>query len=227
MRRYKAIVFDLDDTLILEEDYIKSGFSEVAKIISYKFQMNPDKAFNDMLALHKSGSKRVFNEFLENNKLLYDNNFIELILKTYREHFPNISLLNESKEVLEWLKERNFKLGLITDGYKETQLQKIKKMNLCSVFNKIIVTDLLGRKYWKPHKLAYYVMKRSLSVKYEEMIYIGDNETKDFVTAKKLGIKTVCIKRNNAIYSNVVMNLNYKANLEIKSLKEIFNILEE
>ncbi len=226
MKNYKAIIFDLDDTLILEDDYVKSGFNEVAKVISTKYQLNFLEVINTMNHLYSIGNKRIFNTVLELSEINYDEELIKELINIYRNHYPKINLLEEAKDTIDWLKEKEYKLGIITDGYKETQIQKIKKLNLCEVFDNIIVTDLLGKEFWKPHKLSYKLMKRNLSIKYTEMIYIGDNEKKDFITANQLGITTVKIKRVGGVYNDICMPKEYKAKYEIEKLEELKCIIE-
>src|SRR5690554_16976 len=115
--------------------------------------------------------------------------------------------------------EKNIKLGIITDGYKETQNNKIKVLELKRYIDKIIVTDELGRDFWKPHPKSYKIMKDYFNVKYEEMIYIGDNESKDFISPEKLGMKWLKIFRKNSIY-----NENSKES-DIMSLSTILDLI--
>lgn len=226
MKKYKAIIFDLDDTLILEEDYVKSGFNEVAKVISKNYQLSFLEVINKMHCLYNVGNKRIFNEVLENFEIEYNEDLIKKLINIYRNHYPSIALLDEAKNIINWLQRKEYQLGIITDGYKETQIQKIKKLNLCDMFDNIIVTDLLGKNFWKPHKLPYNLMKRKMNVKYIEMIYIGDNEKKDFITANQLGITTVKIKRPDGVYNEIDMPKEYKAKYEIEKLEELKCIIE-
>jgi len=118
-------------------------------------------------------------------------------------------------------------LGLITDGDKGAQLNKIKLLDLQKYMNKIIITDEYGKEYWKPSIKPFKMILEYFNIDSKESIYIGDNPNKDFIPCKKLGINTVRIIRPIGYYSNTFLNENYEADYNIKSLLELENILEE
>ncbi|WP_318753436.1 HAD-IA family hydrolase [Globicatella sp. PHS-GS-PNBC-21-1553] len=62
-------------------------------------------------------------------------------------------------------------------------------LNLEKYFDKIIVTDELGRAYWKPHPKSFEIMKAHFGVNYNEMVYVGDNPQKDFFIKKSIPLK--------------------------------------
>jgi putative hydrolase of the HAD superfamily len=118
------------------------------------------------------------------------------------------------------------KLGIITDGYLTTQEKKVEALKLKERFNSIILSDLFGRTNWKPSPIPYIKSSLELNCPHNECVYIGDNLTKDFITAKKLGWKTVHIKRSDGIYSNTLVSKEFGAHYEIRDLRELQNILE-
>ena len=67
----KAVVFDLDDTLISEKEYIKSGFKEISKIIEEKYKLDIDNIYKELIELSSNSTKNVFNRFLDNHKIQY------------------------------------------------------------------------------------------------------------------------------------------------------------
>ncbi|MGL5150754.1 MAG: HAD family hydrolase [Clostridium sp.] len=221
----KGVVFDLDDTLISEHDYIKSGFAHVSRVIEKKYNLDYVDVNNNILGLFKSSAKNVFNRILDLYKINYIDEDIKYLIKEYREHMPSISLFPDAIEVLKHLKDKGLKLGIITDGYKETQLAKLKVLDIDEYFDCIIVTDELGREYWKPHERAYKLTQERLNVEFDELIYVGDNEVKDFITAKKLGMVTVKIERGNGVYSSENMEEEYKANYIVNDLMEVIRFL--
>ena len=68
-------------------------------------------------------------------------------------------------------------------------------------------------------------MAKNLGVNFSEMIYVGDNEEKDFIGANKLGIYTSCIIRANGIYSKKLLDLGYKAKKYIYTLNMLEDII--
>ena len=125
------------------------------------------------------------------------------------------------------LKQIGIKIGIITDGYKETQRRKIKALRCEDLFDEIIVTDELGREFWKPHEKAYRIIAEKLDVKLHEMIYVGDNDTKDFIGANGLNINTVKINRLNGIYRNLNLSEEFKAKYEIGDIVDLIKLIRE
>lgn len=223
----KVIIFDLDDTLISEKEYIDSGFKSIANYFAKKYKLSLKEVHFTIEKLFKKNNKKVFNRLFEVYGIVYKDDDIKELVKIYREHLPSISLLEDAKLLLEELKKRDIKLGIITDGYKETQNRKIKKLELKKIVEKIIVTDELGREYWKPSKKSFEIMKEYFKVEYSDMIYIGDNITKDFLTPNKLGMISIQIEREKGIYKNLLAETEeYLPQLKVKNLLEVIQILD-
>lgn len=222
----KAVIFDLDDTLISEKEYVKSGFKEVAKKISEEYKLDKNKIYGILLNEFEEDPNNVFNRVLNKLNISYKNEYIKFLVNTYREHKPDIKLYDDARYIIDTLYKNDIKLGIITDGYKITQRNKLEALNIYKYFEYIVVTDELGRKYWKPHSKSYEIIKDKLKIDYEDMIYVGDNVLKDFVTANKLGIYTILIKRDKGIYSDLKMDKEYLANLEVTSLNELEKFIE-
>lgn len=221
----KAVIFDLDDTLISEKEYIRSGFKVVAKKIGTKHNLNENDVYELMYETFNEDSKNVFNRVLNKLGIQYEIDYIKELIKSYREHIPDIKLYDDAKYIIETLHQKGIKLGMITDGYKVTQRNKLKVLDIDSYFEHIVVTDELGREFWKPHSKPYEIIKDKLKLDYENMVYVGDNVSKDFITANKLGMSTVFINREEGIYSAIKEDREYLANLELESLVDIEKIL--
>lgn len=198
----KAVIFDLDDTLIPEKEYIRSGYKEVAKKIKqkYKIDISENEIFNNLETEFNKDKKNVFNRVLRNYNIEFAEEDIKELIKTYREHKPDIKFYNDVISTIEELKKRNMKLGIITDGYLETQKTKLEAVNAYSMFDKIILTEELGRDYWKPHPKAFEIMKEFFDINYDEIVYVGDNPKKDFYIRKIYPIYTVRLLREQGIY---------------------------
>ena len=68
--------------------------------------------------------------------------------------------------------KNNYQLGIITNGRKETQIKKIKALNLKDYFKHIVFSDELGRDriYRKPHVKPYEKMSELLNVDIKKII---------------------------------------------------------
>lgn len=221
----KAVIFDLDDTLISEKEYVRSGFRQVAINISKEYNLDIDKVYELLLDTFEEDSKNVFNRVLDKLNISYEIDDIKKLVEIYRGHKPEIKLYDDAKYILDTLYKKGIKLGIITDGYKITQRNKLEALNIEDYFECIVVTDELGREFWKPHRKSYEIMKNKLKFDYDEMVYVGDNLSKDFVTANKLGMKTVFINRIEGVYSGVEIDDEYLASLEVTNLRKLESIL--
>lgn len=222
----KAVVFDLDDTLISEKEYIKSGFKHISELISKEHNIEAISIYEFMNNLFKEDSKNVFNRLLDKLNIKYDDEYIKYLIHEYRSHMPTINLYQDAQEILDCLRVNGIKLGMITDGYKITQRNKLKALNIEEYFECIVVTDELGREYWKPHRKSYEIVKEVLGLQYQEIVYVGDNINKDFITANKLGIHTVMINRSEGVYLNLDKDEEYKAKNIINTLTGLVEMLK-
>lgn len=225
MVKAKAIIFDLDDTLISENQYIKSGYQHISKILSGILDKDEIELYELLIKLLSESSQNVFNRLLDNIEFKYTKNTILYLVQEYRNHLPNIEFFHDVLPCLDILKNKEIKTGIITDGYSNAQQQKIKAVGASDYFDKIIVTDELGREFWKPHPKAFEIMKYALNVEYDEMIYVGDNPKKDFYISSIYPIKTIRIKRENGVYATSEYFQGVKENITISSLKEIIDVL--
>lgn len=217
----KVIIFDLDDTLILEKDYVKSGFRVISKELKNQLNINSNEIYEKMMELFKENSQMLFNRLLDYYDVGYNKNRILKLIKIYREHKPTINLLPDAKEILNYLFKNNYRMGIITDGYAITQRRKLEVLKIDKYFEYIIVTDELGRKNWKPSEVPYRLMKDKMNIDFNEMIYVGDNPKKDFMSPNKLGMGSIQIVRDDGVYKDEILLNLYKAKKNIKNLYEI------
>ncbi len=215
----KAVIFDLDDTLISEKQYIESGYHHIAKILNSRVEISEDKIFRNLMDLFKKSPKNVFNRLLEQYGIDYTKEIIWDLVKEYRNHFPDISFYDDVLPCLEYLKSKNVKVGIITDGHTNAQRQKLKAVKAYDYFDEVIVTDELGREYWKPHPKAFEIMRDKWNVEFDEMIYVGDNPEKDFYINKIYPIETVRIHREGVYQENAYLE-------DITEIYLIYNLIE-
>ncbi|MFA7412442.1 MAG: HAD-IA family hydrolase [Tissierellaceae bacterium] len=219
----KAVVFDLDDTLYNERDFVYNGFLEVSKYISTKYFLDIREIYNEIIEIFlENGRGRIFNILCKRYPF---NESIDNLVNIYRDTLPDIRLYDDALEILKRLK-RNYFLGIITDGKNTVQWNKIKALNVEKYMDKIIVTDDLGKDYWKPSERPYLDILDQFKVKPSECIYIGDNPHKDFISAKKIGIITIRIVRVIGDHMGTVLSDEYEAEYKINTLEEVERIID-
>lgn len=221
----KAVIFDLDDTLISERQYIESGYHHIAKLLSGRLNINEEEIYQYLVKLLSESSKNVFNRLFNMLEIAYTKDTIMQLVEEYRNHLPNIQFFDDVFPSLEVLKQRDIKLGIITDGYANAQRQKLNTIGAYDYFDEIIITDELGRDYWKPHPISFETIRERLNVEFNEMIYVGDNPEKDFYISRIYPIKTIRIHRQG-VHKDKSYLENIKEKFSIYSLKEINALVE-
>ena len=94
-----GIVFDLDDTLYLEQDYAYSGFSAVADWLERRHGIG-GFAEQARIAFSQGERKRVFNAALAALQVEHEPALIEELVQTYRSHHPDICLAEDAERFL-------------------------------------------------------------------------------------------------------------------------------
>jgi putative hydrolase of the HAD superfamily len=221
----KALIFDLDDTLYYEKEYVLGAFKEVAYYLGSKYEKNKEELYIRMQEiLNEHGRGKIFNVICEEMSFKED---INGLVDIYRNSKPKLKLYKDSEEFLIWARKRGYKLGIITDGCSKVQWNKINSLGVQDLVDKIIATDDLGKEFWKPNIRPYLDMMHYLNINKEECIYIGDNPNKDFVGARKLGIKTIRIIREEGDHINTFLDIEYEADFNIVDFSEVRQLIEQ
>lgn len=188
----KGIIFDLDDTLYSEKEYVKSGHKAVSDYLGGGFE---EKLWN----------------FFENGKAAIDELLAELnredekneVLSIYRNHNPIIHLYPGVIKMLKELKDKGMKIGIITDGRSEGQRNKIDALGLKGLVDDIIITDELGGiQFRKPCDIAFRILLTKWRMNPADVSYVGDNADKDFQAPQQLGMKCFWLKNTDGIYQS-------------------------
>ncbi|HPM11463.1 MAG TPA: HAD-IA family hydrolase, partial [Paludibacter sp.] len=186
-----GVIFDLDDTLYSEKQYVRSGYKAVAKLLG-------DEALADRLWA-----------FFENGKPAIDELLNELgcmerkgeCLEVYREQMPEITLYDGVSDLIFSLKNKGIKVGIITDGRVTGQKNKIQALGLNELVDDIIITDELGgTQFRKPCDIAFRIMQCKWGLPFEQMVYVGDNAVKDLQAPKQLGMRWIHYMNEDGIY---------------------------
>lgn len=221
----KAVIFDLDDTLYPEDEYIKSGFKAVSAYLGEILKHRPDYIFEKLLETYSRGiTGRNFNVFLEEEGVEYDEYLIFELINIYRGHTPQIKLPEVSRLLMIALHEKGFKTGIITDGYLEPQIKKVKSLGLEDLADEIIYTDVWGKEFWKPHPKAFKEIAKLMRVETRECVYVGDNPTKDFKGAKDCGMHCCQVLQwaNRDLKS---VTLEYMPDIVVDKLEDILDVI--
>ena len=216
----KAFVFDLDDTLYLERDFVFSGYRAAAERIWRDFGVETEATLRWLFNSGRFGDN--FTEAFRILNLNFEPDYLLRLVEIYRTHPPRIMPCVDFP-VVDSLRAAGFKTGIITDGWKAVQSSKIEALGVASSFNSIIITDTLGgREFWKPSPEPFKRMLQNLDIAPEQAVYIGDNPVKDFIGAHGAGMKAIRIARRGGVHSDVLCQTpEHEPDAWIESLVEL------
>ncbi len=171
--------------------------------------------------MEQEGRGEIFNRLCER----YDVDIpVQELVKIYRETRPVLELYPDGEELLSWLEDREIKTGLITDGNAAVQRNKIEALGLDRRLDVVLASYDLGLR--KPDKGVYVYCLEKLGCRPEEAVYIGDNPLKDFIGARKLGMKTVRIIRPEGLHMWREAKEGYGADVTVHLLTELKEWIE-
>ena len=208
-----CVVFDLDDTIYKEIDFLKSAYRQIAAHLAA--QIGKD-IYQEMLQLYEE-KQNVFEVILSKYAL---HNSSESLLEIYRFHQPTIKCSPYFRRFLQQLKKKNCKIGLITDGRSATQRNKLNSLKINRLIDFIVISEEIGTE--KPNKKNYLFFEEQLGKNYL-YTYIGDNPKKDFITPNQLGWQTIGVRDNgrNIHTQSLEVAPDFQPQLYISNFKEL------
>ncbi len=201
VRKERAIVFDLDDTLYPERDFVHSGFRAAAAWAETHLGVPRNQAFEDFFLLSAQERHRgnTFDLWLASHGI--DAGFARDLIAAYRQHDPEIRPFPEVPRLLHRLRQE-CTLGLVSDGYFDVQQRKVAALGLGHWFQAVVFSDQWGREFWKPHPRPFESVLALLGVAAEDAVYVADNPGKDFAGARRVGMATIRV-RFGGVYDNL------------------------
>lgn len=202
----QAIVFDLDDTLYPERQYVRSGYLAVAKHLKQTTGCKEDIAqwlWDRFLSGQAAGAFDALNEHF---RLRLSAGEISRLITLYREHRPCIKLRDGIQDLMKALTDNHKTLGIVSDGFLPAQRYKFEALGIERFFptHHIIFTEELGqnREFWKPSPKGFELLAQRMNAPHASCCYVGDNPSKDFVAPNGLGWQTVQLLLEDQVHSH-------------------------
>ena len=129
-----------------------------------------------------------------------------------------LSPFQEVPETLKTLKEKNFKLAILSNGTPSLLNQLVKSNNLENLFDNLFSIEEV--KIYKPDSKVYDLPLKKYKIKKNEVAFLSAN-TWDVSGAGNYGYQSIWVNRNNNIFDN----LDYKPSNQIKNLAELINLI--
>lgn len=230
--KYNTIFFDLDDTLI---DTRKNGKQALIELYDYYNVKNHYASFDDFFDVYQKINLDLWDRY-EHGQITKD----ELITERFKCTFKGILDLSDkqSKEVnntflnhtiekkntiegmldiLDYLATK-YPMYILSNGFKEVQDRKMKKIGIDKYFKKVILSDHVGKN--KPHPKIFSHALSEAKASNSASIMIGDNLSTDIIGAKNSQIDQIWFNPDQRIDTNKI-----KPTYIITHLTEIKNIL--
>lgn len=218
-----CVVFDLDDTLYLERDYVASGFRAIDMWLQTQVGIAGffDAAWR---AFHNGVRGTIFNHALGELGDQDDPELVGRLVEIYRAHEPQIDLLGDASSCLDEL-AGNVVLGLITDGPAVSQRAKARALGVGQFIPEMVFTEELGPGLSKPHTMAFELVQRRTSTLGPRCVYVADNPAKDFSGPKRLGWSTVRVRRRDGLHAGVVSGSD--VDVEVTDLSDLHVLIAD
>ena len=232
MTKYQHIFFDLDNTLW---DFDKSSILafdkiyEIFNLINYGIPNAKDfhKTYfdhnNRLWEQYRQG--KIDKEFLKTERFrlpLNDYGIVnEKLAIDLGESYTDlaarlVALVPNTMETLTYLKEKNYKIHLITNGFLEVQSIKMKASGLDTMIDYSFVSEVVGFK--KPDHRIFHHAINEVGGSIENSVMIGDDLSVDIIPAKEIGMTHIYFNRKKISH-------NEKLDYEIYDLIEICDII--
>lgn len=191
----KAVIFDLDDTLYQELDYVRSGFEVVAGFLERRYGTDPARTAGRMIELLRDeGRGRVFDRIIEELGIDAGAEVVPTMLYLYRSHRPRLTPFADVPGTLRSLAEAGLRLGVLTDGLASVQRRKLEALDLGVNLDLVVVVGELPLHMAKPAAGAYRVAADLLELPPSEITYVGNDPYKDFAGARATGMGTLRVR---------------------------------
>jgi putative hydrolase of the HAD superfamily len=195
----RAIVFDLDDTLYPQSQFLEGAWRHVARV-ARRYDA-PEEMFRVALvrtAARGSDQGRIINDALVALDLQHVPS--EPLVDAFRRYSP--AKLMPFRGVPQMLARVRSKvpIALLTDGEALGQRAKLRALRLEHAFDAAIFSDELGRGHRKPHPAPFRQALSTLGVAAEEAVMIGDRPDKDVAGATVVGMRAIRVRTGEYAY---------------------------
>lgn len=231
MLKYKHIFFDLDKTLW---DFDTDSKEVLLRIYNnYKLETTCISSFEWFYSKFKAMNVMLWNNYrngtTDKSKLSVDRFLLtfqdagiddfNLSAKLSDEYNSMISatttLFPGAKEILAYLSEK-YLIHVITNGFSETQFNKLRQTGLNKYFNQVITSEEVGK--LKPSSEIFRYAFSKTDALPKESLMIGDDPEVDLIGALNVGMDQLFVNHTN-------IKSQYSFTYEVKNLLEIANYL--
>lgn len=205
MKNIKWIFFDIGTTLVNEEKAYNHRIHDMIKDTDISFEVF-DKKRIELAKLGLDGNSAAI-KFFNLSKTPW--------------HSEDELLYEDTIDTLEYLKSKNYKLGIIAN--QQIGLDKrLEEFDILKYFELVIASEEVGVS--KPNKDIFNIALSKANCKPYDCVMIGDRLDNDIVPANQVGMKVIWIRQGLAKYQEIKLGIKY-TDFIVSSLIEIKDIL--
>lgn len=197
--KFNRILFDYDGTLIIHDKETEG------EIIARLLNIPEERILEFVCRLNYLFELSYGRQYYQNRKMTYKlfYSIMERIMNTEKDFGISVTRLNDvinykssymtelaphTKDVLEYLKDKGYKLCIFTNGFYTAQVENMKAHGILEYFENIYAWDNF---YAKPDSRA--VIRALDGTHPKQNVMVGDSITNDILPSKEMGIYTVGI----------------------------------
>jgi len=193
----RAVLFDMDNTLF---DFVAAKLVACREILAYLEKGRESKGeeakavaeeelFRYFLrGVHGFEDYENIRDYMQERNLFTTPAYSKCCEIYEREKLENIELYPGVRNTLAELQQLDLRFAIITDADSAHARARLDRVGLLDSFELLVAADMTGRK--KPDPEPFLFALRSLGVKPEETLVVGDNLPRDIAPARKLGLHT-------------------------------------
>jgi putative hydrolase of the HAD superfamily len=222
----KAILFDLDNTLIDFLTFKKESAKAAAKaMIAKGLPATEIEAYGKIFSVYDEKGieyQKTFGDVVRQYNL--EVNQAEriqqaAIIAYLKKKFEILRPYPMVKLTLHELREHGLKLGIATDAPRNKAWQRLVLTGLDGEFNVVITKDDVQAQ--KPHPSMFILASEKLGIPPSEIMFVGDNPVRDIEGAKAVGMIT-CLARYGVWYEK-----ECKADYEIERFDDLIDVVRK
>ncbi|MCR2823443.1 YjjG family noncanonical pyrimidine nucleotidase [Lederbergia panacisoli] len=197
---YKAIIFDLDNTLL---NYSLSELKSMQKTVEEHGLIHRELfTWDEFWNVYTTINTNYWNDRVKSNYSIY-----QVLEYSFNDTFKNLNLDSSESKLLadfywntfceacdfeEYAQELlshlhgKYRLAIISNGIGEAQRRRLSAGGIDHFFEELIISDEVG--YWKPDKEIFNQALRRLDIQRTDALFVGDSLHDDYFGALNAGI---------------------------------------
>ena len=221
MKNIKAIIFDAYGTLFdvnsaAEKCKAKIGINKWDIFSNYWRTTQLEYTWLRTLMNRHEDFWKITEDSLDKSMAVFD--IDPLMRSELLDLYKVLSTFPEVNDALNKLKEKNYKLAILSNGTPALLNELVKSNNLDNIFNDIFSIEEV--KVYKPHSNVYNIPVEKYQIQKEEVAYLSAN-TFDVSASGNYGFNPVWVNRNNGVFDN----LDYVPKYQVENLGKLLDIL--